>query len=280
MQTGGARQIGWLGRWLDAEHGDLRVAADVPGLHLGTDVQPLALSGLQVHVPSIGSIEDFRLRGTEDSPLETAIDRIVSAPRGERSDTLDFLQDAAQSALAASRRIREAVGKNATSVEYPPSSLAQRLSSIAQLIDAGLATRIYYVTLDGFDTHSRQGDVHANLLTELSEAVSAFLQDLMHRGQADRVLVMCFSEFGRRVKENGSQGTDHGAAAPMFIAGGRIQGGLIGPHPSLTELVDGDLEHHTDFRQVYATVLEEWLGSTSEPLLGGEFDRLPLLKHS
>ena len=279
LQTGGARQVGWIGRWLDSERGGkLDTGADVAAMHLGTDVQPLALGGLQVHVPSIGSVEDFRMHGMEDAALGDAIEAIVAAPRGETSDLRAFLQDAAQSALAASRRIQAAAGRKATEVEYPTSGLAQRLSSVAQLIDVGLTTRVYYVTLDGFDTHSRQGDVHANLLRELGDAVGAFLKDLAVREQADRVLVMCFSEFGRRLKENGSQGTDHGAAAPMFVAGGQVRGGLIGEHPSLTDLVDGDVQHHTDFRQVYATVLEGWLGSPSEPLLAGEFARLPLVK--
>jgi uncharacterized protein (DUF1501 family) len=280
MQTGGARQIGWLGRWLDANCGSPDVAADVPGVHLGSEVQPLALTGLKVHVPSIGSIEDFRLRGVEDAECLDAIEQAIAASRGERSDLLAFLQDASQSALAASRRLQDAVGKDATGVEYPTTGLAQRLKSVAQLIDAGLATRIYYVALDGFDTHSQQADAHAALLTELSDAVSALLQDLSDRDQAERVLVMCFSEFGRRLEENGSQGTDHGAAAPMFIAGGRVQGGIVGEHPSLTDLIDGDPKFHTDFRRVYATVLEDWLGSASEPLLGGPFEKLPLVAPS
>lgn len=278
MQAGAARQVGWLGRWLDAErsaHGD--AATDVPALHLGSEVQPLALNGLNVHVPSIGSIEDFRLRGMEHARLARTIDEAVAAPRDQASDLLTFLQDASQAALAASRRIQQAVAQDATSVEYPSSDLGQKLRGVAQLIDAGLATRIYYLTLDGFDTHSRQADAHGSLLNQLGDAVAAFMQDLSDRGQADRVLLMCFSEFGRRVKENGSQGTDHGAAAPMFVAGGRVKGGLVGEHPSLTALEDGDLKFHTDFRQVYATAAEAWLRTPSEPLLAGRFEQLPLL---
>jgi uncharacterized protein (DUF1501 family) len=156
--------------------------------------------------------------------------------------------------------------------------LAGKLKQIAQLIDAGLGTRIYYVSLDGFDTHSNQLAGHAALLNELSASVTAFVDDLAARGQLDRVLVMCFSEFGRRVRENASQGTDHGTAAPVFLAGGRVHTGIIGAHPSLTDLDgEGDLKFHTDFRRLYATLLEQWLACPSQRVLGGSFAPLDLL---
>jgi uncharacterized protein (DUF1501 family) len=160
-------------------------------------------------------------------------------------------------------------------VEYPDSGLAQKLRIVAQLIGAGLATRVYYMELDGFDTHAQQRDAHAALLSEFSAGVKAFMDDAVHQKFADRVLVLSFSEFGRRLAENASEGTDHGAAAPVFLAGGRVKGGLVGAQPSLTDLDDGDLKHHTDFRQLYATVLERWLHCPSESALGGRYDLLP-----
>ena len=151
-------------------------------------------------------------------------------------------------------------------------------TGIAQLINAGLNTRIYYVTLNGFDTHSQQRDAHAGLLAELSGAVHAFLEDVTHQGHGERVLLMTFSEFGRRLKENASGGTDHGAAAPMFLAGAKVRSGLIGEHPSLTDLEDGDVKFHTDFRSVYASVLTNWLKWPVQPGLIDAVKPLDLFK--
>ena len=134
-----------------------------------------------------------------------------------RSRVLEYLQTAAQSALEASRQVQQAVQAYDTPVEYPNTQLAGKLRNVAQLIEAGLSTRIYYVTLEGVDTHSEQADAHAALLQELSDAVTAFYQDAAHHGREDRVALLAFSEFGRRVKENASRGTDHGAAAPLFV---------------------------------------------------------------
>jgi uncharacterized protein (DUF1501 family) len=187
------------------------------------------------------------------------------------------VQQSTTVALASSQRVEQALGNYQTPVNYPGSGLATKLRTVAQLVDAGLSTRIYYLTLDGFDTHSNQAPAHASLLGELSSSVQAFLEDLAHHGHAQRVLLMTFSEFGRRVKENASAGTDHGAAAPMFLAGGRVSAGLHGAHPSLADLQDGDLKHHTDYRQVYASVLENWLAWPSESILGGKFTSLPII---
>ena len=140
-----------------------------------------------------------------------------------------------------------------------------------------MGTKVYYLTLDGFDTHSEQEGAHASLLRKWSGAVDAFLRDLESQGSLNRVLLMCFSEFGRRVQENASAGTDHGAAAPAFLIGDPVQGGIHGRQPSLTDLQQGDLKHHTDFRQLYATVLEKWLKVASEPLLEGKYAPLDVL---
>src|SRR5207302_829232 len=155
---------------------------------------------------------------------------------------------------------------------YPPQfALANRLKLAAQLIDADLGARIFYVSIDGFDTHSGQAPTHANLMNQVSSSITAFYKDLAARGHKDRLLIMTFSEFGRRAKENGSRGTDHGSAAPMFLVGGRVKAGAVGAHPSLTNLEFGNLKHQIDFRQVYATVLDRWLGVPSKDVLGSAF---------
>ena len=118
----------------------------------------------------------------------------------------------------------------------------------------------------------------ANLMQQLSGAVAAFFKDLSARGHKDRLLVMTFSEFGRRAKENGSKGTDHGSAAPMFLIGGKVKPGLVGAHPSLEKIPMGNLQHHTDFRQVYAAVLDGWLGVPSKDVLGQKFDAVEIIK--
>jgi uncharacterized protein (DUF1501 family) len=144
------------------------------------------------------------------------------------------------------------------------------------MIAGGLPTRVYYASLGSFDTHANQRQSHDNLMTAFSGGISAFLKDLESQKLLDRVVVLGFTEFGRRVKENGSRGTDHGVAGPMFLFGNQIQGGLHGEHPSLTDLVKGDLDMSVDFRQVYATVLDNWLGADSNAVLGQRFEALPL----
>ncbi|MCA1685378.1 MAG: DUF1501 domain-containing protein, partial [Planctomycetia bacterium] len=163
---------------------------------------------------------------------------------------------------------------------YPNFGLGRRLELIAQVIKAGFGTRIYYTSLDGFDTHANQLGTHAVLLTELSDSIAAFHKDLADAGQADRVAVLAFSEFGRRVSENASAGTDHGAAAPVFLVGPVAGAGLVGEHPSLDRLDGGDLTHHTDFRRVYASVLETWLGCPASPIVGDGFPPLDLFRRS
>jgi uncharacterized protein (DUF1501 family) len=161
---------------------------------------------------------------------------------------------------------------------YPATALADRLRVIARLIKAGGGTRIFYTSQGSYDTHSVQLVLHANLLAELSGALKAFLDDLSAANLAERVLVLCFSEFGRRVQENGSQGTDHGTAGPVFLAGPGVRAGLVGAAPRLLDLEDGDLKMAVDFRRVYASVLEDWLRLPSKAALDGDFAKLPLYR--
>jgi uncharacterized protein (DUF1501 family) len=158
--------------------------------------------------------------------------------------------------------------------QYPNNPFGKTLQQVAQMLASDVGTRVFYVQLGGFDTHANEKPAHANLMSQLADSLAAFQADLEGHGRADQVLTMGFSEFGRRVKENGSQGTDHGAAGPMFVLGKNVKGGLYGDNPDLANLEDGDLRHTVDFRSVYATVIEDWLGAPAKDVLGSNFDRL------
>lgn len=201
----------------------------------------------------------------------------IGGSGGGEGDHLSFLQRTALDAQLSSEQITEVAKGYHSKVEYPGNNLGQNLRLIAQMIAGGLPSRVYYASQGGYDTHQGQEYSHQRLLGELSASVTAFCQDLKEQGNFDRVLLMTFSEFGRRVRENGSAGTDHGAAAPLFLAGGAIRGGLTGAHPSLTELHRGDLVHSIDFRSVYATILEHWLQTPAEKVLGRKFPTLEFI---
>ena len=190
-----------------------------------------------------------------------------------KMSALDFLERTEMDAKVSQQEIANASAKAKNTVPFPGSRLGQNFAMVSRLIAGGMPTRIYYLSLGGFDTHTQQTDAHARLLKEMGDAVSAFLADLKAQGNLGRVTLMTFSEFGRRVKENASGGTDHGAAAPLFLAGGGVKAGLLGQMPSLApkDLFDGDVKYNTDFRSVYATVLEKHLGVKSEPILKKSF---------
>lgn len=269
------RATGWLGRYLDAVTDGVG-ERDARAIHVGGEVQPLALTAVQAAAASLRSADQLKLeRGPEGDRWQAAWEASVREARGEANDLLAFVRTVSGSALTTSRRLEQAAQRGGESgAVYPGTDLAGKLRTVGRLIDSGLSTRVYYVMLDGFDTHATQPAAHAGLLQQFSDAAAAFLEDLTRRGHDRRVLLLAFSEFGRRVSENASQGTDHGAAAPLFVAGTAVQGGVVGAHPSLTDLDDGDLKHHTDFRRVYAAVLSNWLGIPSRPILGADFEPL------
>ena len=275
------REDGWLGRYLDTTYGSpgRQGASDaIPALHLGEEKQPLALRAEKTRVASVQSLKQFRLAGGGLRQLQEVIGKAREDRDVATNPLLGFVQDSARLALSATERLEHATGKYKSKVKYPETLLAQKLSVVAQLIHSKLNTRIFYVTLDGFDTHARQAAAHAALLSQLGSALQAFMEDLREHGNADRVLTVCFSEFGRRVQENASAGTDHGAAGPMFLLGPRVQAGLHGDHPDLENLVQGDLQHTIDFRRVYATLLERWLACPSQLILGEKYPPLPLIR--
>jgi uncharacterized protein (DUF1501 family) len=196
-----------------------------------------------------------------------------------RESALDFLERTAMDASVSSDKIRNLASKVKNKAPYPKTSLASQLGLVARLIGGGLPTRVFYVSQGGYDTHFQQRTAQDAHLKELGDAVKAFTDDLIAMGQFDRVMVMTFSEFGRRVVENGSKGTDHGAAAPMFLFGSKIKSGIVGREPSLApaDLDDGDIKFNTDFRSVYATVLQDWLKTPSVPILSRQFNTLPIV---
>jgi len=185
--------------------------------------------------------------------------------------TADFLRHTAMNAMVAGDRIRNALKKGQSRVEYPASKLGGELAMISKLIAADFPTRVYYASQGGFDTHANQLENHARLLGDVAASLAAFMKDLRLRKMSERVLILAFSEFGRRVAENASGGTDHGSAAPMFLFGDRVKGGLHGVPPDLENLASGDVRHQIDFRQVYAAVLEKWLRTDSGAILQGSY---------
>lgn len=267
---------GWIGS-------ALRRVPGASSFHLarGNESAPLALTGAPVRVPSIRTLDDFQLRVGAANPTDRRqqqqLIEAAAAPTGS-NPLLDFVQRTATNTYTSANRLRDLGRTYEPRVPYPATEMGNQLRLAAQLIDANIGARLFYVTLDGFDTHAAQGPAHANLLTQVGNALSAFYRDLAARGHRERLLIMTFSEFGRRAAENGSRGTDHGSAAPMFLIGGRVRSGVVGAHPSLTQLEDGNLRHHTDFRQVYAAVLDRWLGVPSQQVLGQEFRAVDVLR--
>ena len=200
----------------------------------------------------------------------------VSGPTIHHGSVLDFVERTALDAQLSSDQIRSVANKVSNQATYPGGQLANSFKLVARLIGGGLPTRINYVSQGGYDTHTNQIGAQDRLLKELGDSVKAFVEDLKAQGNLDRVLVMTFSEFGRRVHENASGGTDHGAASVMFLAVSKLRAGLAGQYPSLApgDLVNGDLKYTTDFRSIYATVLDNWLKTSSVPILGRYFPPL------
>jgi uncharacterized protein (DUF1501 family) len=259
--------IGWLGRAADTVHSTDAAAPD--SIYVGEDVTPVALRGRRANAVSIFREDDLTLAnpfaaqhfGSDADDLSGYVTRTLT----RSFDVARQFQDA------------ETVA-NGKSLQYPNSKLASKLRLAARLIKLNGGTRVYYVSQSGYDTHANQSNTHRQLLREFSEALQVFLNDLRDSQLEERVVVLAFSEFGRRAAENGSAGTDHGAAGPVFIAGSAVQGGLVGEHPSLTDLDAGDLKMSIDFRQIYATLLDEWLSIPSINVLDDSFDRLQLIK--
>ncbi len=250
---------GWLGRALDAGGGNSAL--------IGGGAVPTTL----------------RARRSAAIALTRPDDLILSDPAtakhalgGEtKNDLLDFVRRQAVDGYGAAEKMSHLTKDS--DAAYPSSRLAERLRLAAGLLKSDMGARVIYTLHGGFDTHAAQTFTHSTLLREFGGAVQAFFDDLQQAKLADRVMLLAFSEFGRTIKENGSAGTDHGTTGCVFVAGAGVKGGLIGSMPSLTDLEQGEPKMTTDFRRIYATVLDQWLNCPSEPVLGGKFEPLPLL---
>ena len=278
-QPAEAIEEGWLGRYLDFS----AESAGDQWRAVGVDPAPAPALRGGPFVPAVESIDSYTLQADPFYPGDQQA-RIVAwqalhAAAGARTGSLPLLSQTGLAAFESMESLQAVAGDYTPLVAYPSgNALAAAFQTVAQLIDADLGTNIAYVTLGGFDTHAGQEDEHGPLLANVAAALNAFLDDLAAQGRLDQVAVMAFSEFGRRAGENGSGGTDHGKAGPVFLFGEGVNGGLYGDPPDLRNLDDGDLRYSVDFRSVYATVLEEWLGSESAPVLFGEFETLPLFR--
>ncbi len=242
-----------------------------------TDTLSHAFTGQSVTVPSVATIPAYQFRTDPRYPndRDTKLGYVewASAQDYGTSPLQDWIARTTAAAITTSENVQAGVKAYSMEVEYPKFSLATSLQTVAQLLSGAMGTRIYFVAFGGFDTHSNQPNQHANLLGGLSNSVAAFLKDAARFGIADKILLLTFSEFGRRVHENGSQGTDHGTAAPMFVIGSQVKGGLYGDHPSLSDLdANKNLKYAIDFRSVYGTVLDSWLGADQEAVFGTRYE--------
>jgi uncharacterized protein (DUF1501 family) len=262
--------------WLGEVAGGFGSGGALPTARVGARDLPLALAGAPSQVPAIGSLGDFVIESSgglsassERQLLSTACTRTEG-----RSGEAAFIAEAYAAAFDCARRLEE-IGKSGTA-GFPNGGMGRSLDLASQLIGARLGSRVLYVTQGGYDTHAGQNRSHPTLLRELGNSLAAFQEQLVRQGDADRVVTLVFSEFGRRIHENASGGTDHGAGNPVLLLGRPVAGGVTGHIPALDGAVDRDVPMSTDFRSVYVTLLD-WLGAPAGRAVPGQFDRLPLL---
>ncbi len=263
---------GWLGRYFDNTCSGSASGPDPDGIHVG-DIIPQSYLSENPH--SIFGMRSKGKFGRGGNSADKAYEKLLGADHTEGSAS--YLQHTMMNTLVTERRVEKIISKYRTSVDYPKSNLGQSLRRISALINAGMETRVYYVSQSGYDTHAKQLERHAKLLGDLSDSMAAFQRDLDEHTKSDQVMTMTFSEFGRRPSENGSSGTDHGTSAPLFVMGGKTKGGLVGNSPDLNVKLNKDLTYGTDFRGVYATLLDKWFEVDADNILGESHDRVAFL---
>ena len=280
---------GWIGRSTNELQG---ANGGIPIMHIGPNRLPLALQGATGGAISVNNQVPYRLELGGGEPEQQKARRKLledlAQPRQDDPASLaDFVYRREVQTLTTLDRLQEVLkgtntgqfaGFGPDGRPYGANALPQKLQLVAQLIQKGFGTRVFYVMRDGFDTHSDQAGQHRGLLAEVADGITSFFETLRQTGHDKRVRLMTFSEFGRRVQENASKGTDHGAASCLFVAGPGLKGGAVGDHPSLSDLDSGDLKYHTDFRRVYATLLDGWLGCDSQAVLGAKYEPIAALK--
>lgn len=276
--TGATPPGGWGGRTMRLDHPDFPATMPVhpPAVQLGAPNPLLFQSGdadLSMMIASVDQLNAIQLGGGQYDPAA-----VPDTPSGAE---LAFARQVANASNTYVGAVRTAATAGTNQAAYPNNALGRDLAAVARLIKGGLQSRIFVVSLGGFDTHASQLATHATLLATLAGAVAAFYQDLAAGGHDQRTLAMTFSEFGRRVAQNGSAGTDHGTAAPLFVFGPGARGGLYGTAPDLSQLDrSGNVTPTTDFRQVYSTVLGSWFGiapANVDGVLGGSFAPVPFV---
>jgi uncharacterized protein (DUF1501 family) len=266
---------GWLGRYLDSANlpeGNLFKGVAI------SQVLPEAMVSERIDVPTIANLNQYGMVADRDPVSRNAF----SAEAHDRSlpfqsPYLGHVMQIEDHAQRGSEELPRLIGGYKTQAAYPSTPIGRSLALVAQIIGSNIGTRVLYVSHGSFDTHVNQSATQSNLLGQLSDAMSAFYTDLAAHNNDKRVLTMTFSEFGRRIEENGARGTDHGEASPLFLIGGGVKGGVYGTNPDLSNTNMGNVRFTTDFRSVYATVLERWLGRPSAAVLGGSFSTIPVL---
>lgn len=266
---------GWVGRYLDA----IRTGRTSPltGINIGSEASE-AFTSAHAAVPSIQGLANFGVvfpRNPDGDARTAALKQVqmgdANTPYGH------FFQQTAQQTYQSADQITQGIKKYQSTVQYPKTAFGRSMQEVAMLVAADLGTRVYYISTGGFDTHAQQLRRHGQLWQDVSDTLAAFQADVEQMNAGDHVLTLAFSEFGRRVHENANGGTDHGTASEMFLLGKSVKGGLYGSYPSLTDLDQGDLKYTTDFRAVYATVLDRWLGADSEVVLGKRYEDLKFI---
>jgi uncharacterized protein (DUF1501 family) len=257
---------GWVGRYLDAQC----KGCDKPTQALELDdMLSLALKG--VNTNGLAFKDPRRLYSTSKESFY----KDITASHSTTEDTVDYLYKTMGETISSADYIFQQSKLHPTTKAYPTTSLGKDLKTISSLILSDINTKVYYVSLGSFDTHAGQENQQKRLFDELNDAVKAFTDDMKSNGRFDDVLMMTFSEFGRRVSQNASNGTDHGTANNMFFVGGGLkQKGLLNEMPNLADLNDGDLKYNVDFRNVYATVINKWLGVDEKIVLGSAFEKM------
>lgn len=270
-QTGSASSeyitTGWLGRYLDAQCS----GCDRPTYALEIDdILSLALKG--ENSKAIAMKDPKRLFGTSN---EKFFRDVLKDHKSDGEETVDYMYKTMSETLSSANYIFEQSQVHPSSAEYPGTELGNGLKTIASLIFSDINTKVYYISLGSFDTHVNQQAQQQRLFTELSDAIKAFTKDLKENNRFNDVLLFTFSEFGRRVSQNASGGTDHGTANNMFLIGGGLkQKGIINPLPDLSDLDEGDLIYKIDFKAVYATLLRNWLNADDTTILGKKYEHL------
>jgi uncharacterized protein (DUF1501 family) len=270
---------GWLGRYMDVAN---TLESPIRSVNINT-LAPQALLGVNSQPISVNNVAQFSVKPLyrNDAKTQAAIQQLnqtTCTACEEYNALVNQFMASGLDALSASALIAQAAGSYSAQVPYPNNDFGNRLKLAASIVVSNLNPKIVYVTLGGFDTHATQKTTQNTLLKQLSDGLTAFFNDLSAQGRANDTLIMTFSEFGRRVKENGSRGTDHGTAQPQFLIGGKVSPGLYGSYPSLSSLdTNGNLNFNVDFRQTYASILEDWFGIPQTEVLDSSFTKLSVI---